>query len=59
MLGSIAFGISALAAFVVPLTGELANADLVNSTTFVGAVFFFIGAALLIPAMRPEPAPTT
>ena len=58
MLGSIAFGISALAAFVVPLTGELANADLVNSTTFVGAVLFFIGAALLIPAMRPEPAST-
>ena len=58
MLGSIAFGISALAAFVVPLTGELANADLVNSTTFVGAALFFIGALLLIPAMRPEPAPT-
>ena len=59
MLGSIAFGISALAAFVIPATGELVNVDLVNSTTVIGGVLFFIGAALLIPAMYPEPEPTT
>ena len=55
MLGSIAFGISAIAAFVVPLTGELVNATVVNATTFIGAVLFFLGAALLIPAMGHEP----
>jgi hypothetical protein len=55
MLGSIAFGISAIGAFVVPSTGELLSLPLVNLTTFIGAVCFFVGAALLIPAMRPEP----
>ena len=55
MLGSIAFGISAIAAFVVPLTGELVNATVVNATTFIGAVHFVLGAALLIPAMGHEP----
>lgn len=58
MLGSIAFGFSALAAFVVPATGELLNADVVNSTTFIGAVLFFVGALLLIPDMGAE-APAT
>lgn len=57
MLGSIAFGISALAAFIVPATGELLNATLVNSTTFLGAALFFLGALLLIPDMAPEPEP--
>jgi len=56
MLGSIAFAISAVGAFVVPSTGELLSLPLVNIFTFVGAILFFVGAALLIPAMRPEPA---
>jgi hypothetical protein len=55
MLGSIAFAISAVGAFVVPSTGELLSLPLVNIFTFVGAVMFFVGAALLIPAMRTEP----
>jgi len=50
MIGSIAFGISAVGAFIVPETGELNNAAVANSFTFVGAVMFLIGAALLIPA---------
>ena len=50
MIGSIAFGLSAIGAFVVPETGELNNATVANSFTFVGAVMFFIGALLLIPA---------
>ena len=58
MLGSIAFGFSALAAFVVPATGELLNADVVNSTTFIGAVMFFVGALLLIPDMGEGAAAT-
>ena len=55
MLGSIAFAISAIGAFIVPSTGELLSLPLVNIFTFIGAVLFFVGAALLIPAMRPEP----
>ena len=56
MLGSIAFAISAIGAFIVPSTGELLSLPLVNIFTLTGAALFFIGAALLIPAMRPEPA---
>ena len=55
MLGSIAFAISAIGAFVVPSTGELLNVTVVNVFTFVGALLFFTGAALLVPVMRPEP----
>ena len=51
MLGSIAFGISAIGAFIVPETGELNNATVANSFTFIGAVMFLIGAVLLIHAM--------
>jgi hypothetical protein len=57
MLGSVAFAISAIGAFVVPATGELLSLPLVNIFTFIGALLFFVGAALLIPAMRPEPRP--
>ena len=55
MLGSIAFGISAVAAFIVPSTGELLSLPVANLFTFIGAVMFFVGAALLIPDMDPEP----
>ena len=55
MAGSIAFGLSAIGAAIVSPTGELNNATVANSMTLVGAVMFFIGAALLIPAMsRPR-----
>jgi YrhK-like protein len=49
--GSIAFQISALAAFIQPATGELVNVPIANLGTFVGAVGFFFGAWLLIPEM--------
>jgi hypothetical protein len=61
LVGSVAFGISAIGAFVVPETGQLNNATVANSFTFVGAVMFFIGAALLIPAIsatRNQPSTT-
>jgi hypothetical protein len=50
MTGSIAFGISAVGARVILSTGELNNAIVANSFTFIGAVMFLVGAALLIPA---------
>lgn len=49
LLGSIAFGVSAVASFVLPTTGSEVSVRWTNLGTFVGAVCFFIGAALLLP----------
>lgn len=48
MVGSIAFGASAVAAFVLE-DGSLRNAQLANSGTWVGGICFLLGAILLIP----------
>lgn len=47
LLGSIAFGVSAVASRYLTTTEEAANITLVNLGTFLGAVCFFVGAALL------------
>lgn len=47
MAGSIAFGVSAVAARILSTTGEPANIDLVNWATFIGAMLFLVGAVLL------------
>jgi hypothetical protein len=65
LVGSIAFGISAVAAYVVPETDKLLNASLATSTTLVGALCFLWAARILVkpppwllPATRgAEPAP--
>ena len=49
LAGSIFFGLSAIGAYVLPSTGELLDASLANSGTFLGAICFLVGAALLIP----------
>jgi hypothetical protein len=49
LAGSVAFGISAAAAKIVPGSGEVRNVELVNLGTFVGAIGFFVGALLLLP----------
>ncbi|MCB5275345.1 hypothetical protein BJG92_02893 [Arthrobacter sp. SO5] len=49
--GSVAFGISAVAAFVVPSSGDVWNAELSNLGTLVGALCFLAGAILML---RPE-----
>lgn len=49
--GSIAFQLSAIAAFIRPATGEVANLPVANLGTFVGAVGFLVGAVLLIPEL--------
>jgi hypothetical protein len=49
LAGSLAFGISALASYVVPDTGELLNAAVSSAWTFIGAACFFAGAYLLWP----------
>jgi hypothetical protein len=49
LFGSVAFGVSAIASYVVPTTGVPINVALVNLGTFVGAACFFTGAVLLLP----------
>lgn len=46
--GSVAFGISAVAAFVIPSSGDLWNAELSNLGTLVGALCFLAGAILML-----------
>ena len=49
LAGSLAFGVSAVAGYINPSTGQLNNADRSTVGTFVGAVCFFVGALLLLP----------
>jgi hypothetical protein len=49
LLGSVAFGFSALASVFDPATGEVANARLSAGGTAVGALCFLIAAVLLLP----------
>jgi len=62
LVGSVAFGVSAIASYVTS-SGQLLSVALTNLGTFVGAVCFLIGALLLLPertmegpATEPEPA---
>jgi hypothetical protein len=48
LAGSVAFGVSAVAAFVIPSSGEVRNAELSNLGTFLGALCFLTGAILLL-----------
>ena len=56
MLGSIAFAVSAVAAFVVPSSGEVLNVEAVNAGMFAGALCF-LAAALLTRPPRHEIEP--
>ena len=47
--GSVAFGISAIAALVLPTTGEVVNIHIVNQGTFIGAALFFAAGMLTLP----------
>jgi hypothetical protein len=49
MLGSIAFGVSAVASLIVPSTDEPVSAAIANATTALGGVCFLVGAVLLLP----------
>jgi hypothetical protein len=52
MLGSVAFMASAIASYVLPSTDTLLDLPLANAGTFLGAVCFLIGAALMLPDWR-------
>jgi hypothetical protein len=59
LAGSVAFGVSAIAAYVVPDSGAPANVQLVNLGTFLGAIGFFVGALLLLPERTDQPEPNS
>jgi hypothetical protein len=58
LVGSLAFGCSAVASYVVPSTGAIWNVELSNLGTFVGALCFLGGAMLLLPERTAAPDPT-
>jgi len=58
LLGSVAFGASAVASYVVPATGELRNAAQANLGTLMGAACFLVGALLLLPERTSVPSQT-
>lgn len=49
LVGSIAFGVSAVASHIVPSSDQPRNVTLMNLGTFVGALCFLVGAVLLLP----------
>ena len=49
LLGCLAFGVSAVTAFVVPSTGSEISLAMVNLCTSLGALCFLVGALLLLP----------
>jgi hypothetical protein len=52
MIGSMAFMASALGSFVVPVTSQAISTAVASGGTCVGAICFFAGAALMLPAWR-------
>jgi hypothetical protein len=49
LAGCVAFGVSAVAAYVLPTTGSAVNIAVVNAATSLGALGFLVGALLLLP----------
>ena len=49
LLGSIAFGVSAVAAYVIPSTGDVLALGAANFSTAIGALCFLLGAIILLP----------
>jgi hypothetical protein len=52
MLGSVAFGVAAIYAIVLPGTGDVLDVVAVNAWTLLGAICFLVGAYLLLPELR-------
>lgn len=49
LLGCVAFGVSALAAYVLPGDDSEVNVAVANATTALGALGFLVGALLILP----------
>ena len=57
LIGSVAFGVSAVAGYISPATGQMHNAERSNLGTFIGAMCFLAGALLLLPERTEETSP--
>jgi hypothetical protein len=57
MVGSIAFGVSAVTSLIEPSTSEPVSAAIANAGTAVGALCFLAGAILLLRESADKPAP--
>jgi hypothetical protein len=57
LAGCIAFGISAVAAYVVPSTGSTLDLAAANGFTALGGLCFLVGAVLLLPEAAGAEAP--
>jgi hypothetical protein len=55
LLGCVAFGIAAVASYVVPSTDTMISSEATNLFTSIGALCFFIGAVLLLPESSTAP----
>jgi hypothetical protein len=55
LIGCVAFGVSAVAAFVT-LAGVTVDATLANLGTFIGALCFLVAALLILPRVRRDPS---
>jgi hypothetical protein len=54
LAGSVAFGVSAVAGYVVPDTGDVLDLAAANFTTALGAVCFLAGGLLLVRTPAPS-----
>ncbi len=52
LAGCVAFGISAIAGYVVPSTGSAIDLAAANAWTSLGALCFLVGALMLLPVRR-------
>jgi len=55
LLGSVCFGVAALASLIQPSTNEPVSAHVANGATAAGALCFLLGALLLLPDASPRP----
>jgi hypothetical protein len=58
LVGSVAFGVSAVAGYIDPVTGQMRNSTGANTLTLIGALCFLVGSLLLLPERTEEPNPT-
>ena len=56
LLGSLAFGVSAITSFIRPSIGEIISANATNLCTALGGVCFFVGALLQLLETKRENA---
>jgi hypothetical protein len=57
MVGSIAFGVAAVASLIQPSTSEPVSAAIANAGTTAGALCFLAGALMLLPSSGAESSP--